>query len=80
MTQPVVKKIVFATPQAKFRHKARCQAKVTEFTQRYRYYAGKDMLCERHALYSVDGEYFCKLHAGDRLVELLCKAEEIVGS
>lgn len=55
--------------------RGRCEAQVNDFTKQWRARAGKDDLCERHALYLIDGKRFCKFHAGDYVLNYLLKQQ-----
>jgi hypothetical protein len=54
----------------------RCSAIVSEMTRRWRTFAGKDDQCERNARYMVEGQPYCKLHAGEILLEELTEKEK----
>lgn len=75
---PTVKRVVYS-PQIKYRRLGRrCEAEVSEFTQRWRVFAGQDLRCTFDGIYSVDGMYLCKRHAGDLLLSLLTEGEEVI--
>lgn len=77
MTTPKVKRLVFQLGM-RHRYAPRCEASVLEATARWRNHLGKDYRCELSALYLVDGHYFCKRHAGDRLLGKLCTGDHLV--
>lgn len=52
----------------------RCTAKVKDSPPGWRLRRGYGNNCQRHAVYLINNEgYFCRLHAGDRVLDLLMK-------
>lgn len=76
---PKVEHITYASRRTAYYHRRRCEAQVTDQTNRYRLLAGKDDQCELGALYCVDGKMLCKRHAGDHLIEALVSGKHIIG-
>jgi hypothetical protein len=58
-------------PEGRAWRRPRCQATVSDQTAMFRERVGMDDLCQRHAVYRVNGEQLCKLHAGDKAISLL---------
>lgn len=57
-----------------------CEGEVNESTKRWRDHAGRDYLCDRKALYELDGKKLCSLHAGDALIRRELNAPNLDGA
>ena len=68
-------RVTIIQPERKPWQRPRCEAEVTIFTQRWRERSGKDMICERVALYKIGKKKLCKLHAGDELLAITLSAK-----
>lgn len=77
MTKPIVKRLFYQLGR-RSRDGVRCEAAVAETTARWRIHRGSDIRCDLHALFSVDGNFFCKRHAGDYLLKHLCVGDALV--
>ena len=67
----IVKRINATWP----RSHQRCQAEIKDHTKQFRDYMKADYYCMREARYCVNGIFFCALHGGQELLDLLSKEE-----
>lgn len=50
-----------------------CDAEIKDQPAGWRLRRGYGNHCQRHAVYIINGEELCRLHAGDRVLDLLMK-------